>query len=156
MVPSPPASVDSAPTAHPLPEVARTLRVLRDYRQLFGVVGLPDGGRAHVAEVAYTPQPRTALDLAPLPPVVGALSSGAGASGPIEVLSRSEPLIRGTVCVSERKYGSVGALGGQPPRATRQYVLWPLFYCRSVIESRFGRRMKHGRNTERTRTSICV
>ena len=32
-------------------------------------------------------------------------------------------MIRGTVCVSACTYGSVGALGGQPPRATLP-MLW--------------------------------
>ena len=34
-------------------------------------------------------------------------------------------MIRGTVCSNVCMYGSVGALGGQPPRATRQYTLCP-------------------------------
>ena len=37
-------------------------------------------------------------------------------------------MIRGTVCSNVCMYGSVGALGGQPPRATRQYTSWGKVY----------------------------
>jgi hypothetical protein len=112
------ASVGQAPASHPVPKATRSLRVLWDYWQLFGVVGLPNGGRAHVVEVAQLPQPRTEHDLDCIWPVAGELSAGPGQDRSLGVSSRSEPMIRGTVCSNVSTYGSVGALGGEPPRAT--------------------------------------
>jgi hypothetical protein len=52
----------------------------------------------------------------------GEISLAGGGDGRLDLPSRSEPMIGRTVCANARTYGSVGARGGQPPRATRTLV----------------------------------
>src|SRR5262249_38738918 len=95
------------------------LRVLRYHRQCPCVVGVPAVGGALLAALAESPEPRTVAHLGPFQSSAATISAAAGEGGPLGVRSRCEPMIGGTVCINVCTYGSVGALGGSPPGATR-------------------------------------
>src|SRR5262249_37771897 len=60
--------------------------------------------------------------LGPFQSSAATISAAAGEGGPLGVRSRCEPMIGGTVCINVCTYGSVGALGGSPPGATRPFI----------------------------------
>ena len=97
---------------------AWTLRVLRDYQQRACVADIPASSacgwrkwldrRNRQCELTWD---RFRRLLARCPPRRRGLST--------RCTSGSESMTRGTVCFNVCTYGFVGALGGQPPRATR-------------------------------------
>src|SRR5262249_8986973 len=110
-------------TANSGSETTWSLRVLRHYRQQHRAVAVPYCGRALLAVLAESPEPRAVARLGSVPSFVGAVSAPAVPGGPLGVRSRSGPRIGGTVCANPRTYGSVGAPGGQPPGATRPCII---------------------------------
>src|SRR5438046_4123464 len=105
MVPLAPTSAGQRATPHAESEVTRSLRVLRDNRQPFCVVVVPTWSRALLAEVAEPRQPGAVARLGPLQSSAGAVSAPSGEGGPLGVRSRSEPMIRGTVCTKPARTG---------------------------------------------------
>ena len=111
VVSGPPALVSQSTATEAEREVTRTLRVLRCDGELGSVVALPPRSRASLAEVAESPQPPPHDEVAGLPTTAPEVSADPGAHLPLDLSTRSEPLIRGTVCANARTYGSVGAPG---------------------------------------------
>src|SRR5262249_48537792 len=107
-----PAPAARRATANTGSEVTRSLRVLPHHRQQQCVVDVPNCGRALLAVLAESPEPRAVAGLGSLQPPAGAVSAPADEGGPLGVRSRSESMIGGTVCANVRTYGCVGAPGG--------------------------------------------
>ena len=118
--PSPPAARRT--TANPGSEVTWSLRVLRHHRQQQCAVDVPYCGRALLAVLAESPEPRAVARLGSLQSPAGAVSAPADEGGPLGVRSRSEPMIGGTVCIKDARTGlwepRVGNCPGPPGHAT--------------------------------------
>src|ERR1700677_2101080 len=128
-----PAPAARRTTANTGPEATRTLRVLRHHRQQSCVVAVPYWGRASLALLAQPPESAAVARLGSFQSSVAAVSAAADESGPLGVRSRSESMIGGTVCTNACTYGSVGALGGQPPGATRPHLFFSQRVSRLLV-----------------------
>src|SRR5262249_25486662 len=119
VVPGPPAPRARRAAAEAERKATWSLRVLRGDGQLRGLVEVPVGGSAALAEVALPPQPHALDELGPFPAPPPALPAGRRAHRAFGLPARSEPVICRTVCSNASTYGSVGASGRQRPEATR-------------------------------------
>lgn len=114
-------SCDSRAASYSMSEGPGSLRLLWNHAQRGCVVTIPSGSAGPLASVACAPQSPPSSVVASNAASVGAIFASATAHQAFDDASRSETLIRGTVCSSVGTYGSVGAPGEQSPEATRPH-----------------------------------